>query len=186
MQAQAIVKETDEKMKKALEVVTREFSTVRTGRASVALLDGVRVDYYGTPTPLKQLATLATPDSKLITIQPWDASIIQEIEKAILKSDLGITPNNDGKIIRIGIPSLTEERRHELIKVIKKMAEEGRVSIRTMRRDAVDHIKKLEKDKAIPEDDSFKFSDEVQKLTDKTIGKIDELVKIKEAELTEV
>ncbi len=184
--SQSLIKESEDKMKKAVEVVTREFGTVRTGRASPALVDHIKVEYYGTQTPLKQLASITTPDPKLIVIQPWDHSSMAEIEKAILKSELGITPVNDGKVIRLGIPQLTQERRDELSKVVKKMAEEGRVSIRTIRRDANEHIKKLEKDKGITEDDSFKSIEEIQKLTDKYIAKVDEFLKNKEKELHEV
>jgi ribosome recycling factor len=183
---QTIIKETEDKMKKAVEVVNRELSTVRTGRASPGLVEHIKINYYGAHTPLKQLASISTPDPKLIVIQPWDPSAMQEIEKALLKSELGISPVNDGKLIRLAIPQLTQERREELAKLVKKMTEEGRVSIRAVRRDANEHIKKLEKDKNITEDDSFKGIGDIQKLTDKYIARIDEVLKNKEKELAEV
>ena len=181
-----VMHEAHDKMLKTNEAVQREFSTIRTGRASSALVEGIKVDYYGTSTPLKQLSNISTPDPKLIVIQPWDTSILGEIEKAILKSDLGITPLNDGRVIRLGIPQLTQERREELVKVIKKMAEDGRVSIRSIRRDINERLKKLEKDKIATEDESFKSTEEIQKLTDKHIKEIDELLAKKEKELMEV
>lgn len=181
-----VMAEAHDKMKKTDETVQREFSTVRTGRASSSLVEGIKVDYYGTPTPLKQLASISTPDPKLIVVQPWDISAIGEIEKALLKSDIGITPYNDGKLIRLSIPQLTQERRQEFVKVIKKMAEDGRIAIRAVRRDINEKIKKLEKDKAITEDESFKSTDEIQKLTDKNIKEIDDLLSKKEKELMEI
>ncbi len=181
-----VMGEAHDKMKKTAEAVHREFGTVRTGRASTSLVEGIKVDYYGTPTPLKQLANISTPDPKLIVIQPWDATALPEIEKAILKSDLGITPMNDGRIIRLGIPQLTRERREELVKVIKKMAEDGRISIRSIRRDINEKIKKLEKDKVVTEDESFKSTAEIQKMTDSHIKEIDEFLAKKEKELLEV
>lgn len=181
-----VMREAHDKMLKTNEAVQREFSTIRTGRASSALVEGIRVDYYGTPTPLKQLSNISTPDPKLIVIQPWDTSILGEIEKAILKSDLGITPLNDKRVIRLAIPQLTQERREELVKVIKKMAEDGRISIRAIRREINERIKKLEKDKVVTEDESFKSAEEIQKLTDKHIKEIDELLAKKEKELMEV
>jgi ribosome recycling factor len=177
---------TDERMKKAIEVLKKEFASVRTGRASLALLDDIKVEYYGTSTPLNQVATLNIPDPKQITIQPWDQKAIQDIEKAILKSDLGLTPMNDGKVIRISIPPLTEERRKDLVKVVKKKGEEGKVAIRNIRRDANDSLKKLEKDKEISEDELKKALDEVQKMTDSYIKKVDETVEHKEQEVMEV
>ena len=181
-----IKKETEEKMKKTVEVTRREYATIRTGRASAGLVEGIKVDYYGTPTPLKQLAGILTPEARLIIIQPWDPGAMQSIEKAILASNIGITPNNDGKVIRLSVPPLTHERREELDKVIKKLAEDGRVSIRSIRRDANDHIKKLEKDKSIPEDLRFATQEDVQKLTDKYVGEIDKLLSEKEKEILEV
>ncbi len=147
------------------------------------MLDGVRVDYYGTPTPLNQLATLSIPEPRLIAIQPWDGTIIKEIEKAILKSELGLTPNNDGKIIRVTIPPLTEDRRKELVKLVKKMAEASRVSIRNHRRKTNDDLKSLKNDKELSEDDFYKYQEEVQKITDEYIKKCDDLTKQKEEEI---
>lgn len=185
MTTKEIIHNTDEKMKKAFEAVTREFSEIRTGRASPTLVEGLHIDYYGTLTLLKQLASISAPDAHLIVIQPWDATAIVEIEKAILKSNLGINPSNDGKVIRLSVPQLSKDRREELAKVLHKMSEEGRVSIRTIRRDAKEAVEKLEKDKAIPEDDKFRAIDELQKHVDKYIAKIDELLKSKEREVLE-
>jgi len=176
---------TEEKMKKTIEAVMREFSEIRTGRASPALVEGLHIDYYGTPTLLKQLASISVPDAHLIVIQPWDITAIVEIEKAIMKSNLGITPSNDGKLIRLSIPPLSKERRQELVKVIHKMSEEGRVSLRTIRRDSKETLEKLEKDKAISEDDKFRGIDELQKLIDKYTAKIEEILKSKEREVLE-
>lgn len=180
-----ILHDTENKMKKTVESVKREFIEVRTGRASPALVEGVMVDYYGTKTPLKQLATISTPDARLIAIHPWDASIITAIEKGILESNIGLTPNNDGKIIRISIPHLTDERRQELDKIVKRVAEGGRVSLRTARRDANEHLRKLEKSKDIAEDDRFSSQDRVQKLIDKYGIQLDNLLENKEKELQE-
>ncbi len=185
MAAKEILHQTEEKMKKALESMNREFSEIRTGRASPSLVEGLHIDYYGTPTLLKQLASISAPDVHLIVIQPWDVTAILEIEKAIMKSNLGITPSNDGKIVRLSVPPLSKERRQELAKVVHKMFEEGRVSLRTIRRDAKEAVEKLEKDKLIPEDDKFRSIDELQKLVDKYIAKIDELLKNKEKEILE-
>ncbi len=181
-----VMNEAHEKMKKTIEAVRREFNAIRTGRASAALVEGIKVEYYGTPTPMKQLASISIPDPKLIVIQPWDTSALGEIEKAILKSDLGITPLNDGRAIKLGIPNLTQERREELVKVIKKMAEDGRVSIRSIRREINEKIKALEKGKAISEDESKKAIEDVQKLTDKEIKEIDDILAKKEKELLEI
>jgi ribosome recycling factor len=181
-----VMSESTDKMKKTIEAVHREFNTIRTGRASSALVEGIRVEYYGTPTPMKQLASISIPDPKLRVIQPWDASALPEIEKAILKSDIGITPLNDGRAIKLGIPNLTQERREELVKVIKKMAEDGRVSIRSIRRETNEKIKALEKNKTISEDDSRKATEDTQKLTDKEIKEIDDILTKKEKELMEV
>jgi len=148
-------------------------------------VEGLHIDYYGTPTMLKQIASISVPDARLIVIQPWDVSALAEIEKAILKSNIGITPSNDGKIIRLSIPQLSKERREELTRLVKKMAEDGRVSMRTIRRDANEVVKKLEDDKAIPEDERFKTQDAIQKLTDKYIARIEEILKEKEKELVE-
>ena len=183
MTAKEILHGAEEKMKKTIEAMTREFSEVRTGRAHPGLVEGIHVDYYGTPTLLKQLASITVPDAHLITIQPWDVSAIVEIEKGIMKSNIGITPSNDGKIIRLSVPPLSQDRRQEMVKLLHKMSEEGRVSLRTVRRDAKETLEKLEKDKVIPEDDKFRGIDELQKGVDKYIAKIDELVKAKEKEI---
>ncbi|MBW2149610.1 MAG: ribosome recycling factor [Deltaproteobacteria bacterium] len=170
-------------MKEAIEFLKREMGKVRTGRASPHLLDGIKVNYYGTPTPLNQLATISIPESRLIAIQPWDINSIGEIEKAIQKSGLGLNPSNDGKIIRITIPALTEERRKELAKVVRKLAEEGKIQVRNARRDANEMLKSLKKDKEISEDEMFRAQDEVQKITDEFIKKVDELLQAKEKEI---
>lgn len=185
MTVKEVLHNAEEKMKKALDAVTREFSEIRTGRASPHLVEGLHIDYYGTPILLKELASISVPDAHLIVIQPWDPSAIVEIEKAIMKSNLGITPSNDGKLIRLSIPPLSKERRQELAKVVNKMAEEGRISLRTIRRDAKESLEKLEKDKLISEDDKFRGIDELQKLIDKYIAKIDELLKNKDKEILE-
>lgn len=183
MNVKEIIHDTELKMKKTVEATQREFSTVRTGRASSALVEGIKVDYYGTSTPLKQLAAISTADARLIVIQPWDKNILGETERAILKSEIGITPTNDGKVIRLSIPPLTDERRGELDKILKKIAEDGRVSIRTARHTAVESVRKAEKDKMVTEDDRFKTQDEIQKLTDKHIKEIDNLLSQKEKEI---
>jgi len=185
MQA-ALKKKADEKMDGQLEHLRHELAAIRTGRASLGLLDHVKVDYYGTPTPLKQVATLAVPESRLITVQPFDPQLVKDIEKAILASDLGLTPANDGKLIRLPIPPLTEERRRELVKLAKKIAEEVRVHIRNIRRDILEEIKKAQKASQLTEDESKKSHDEIQKLTDASILKVDDLLKKKEAEITEI
>jgi len=183
MTAKEILHDTETKMKKTVEATGREFSTVRTGRASTALVDGMKVDYYGTSTPMKQLAAISTPDARLVVIQPWDKGALAEIEKAILKSEIGISPTNDGKVIRLTMPPLTQERRVELDKVVKKIAEDGHISIRTCRHAAIEHIRKLEKDKAITEDDRFNSQEEIQKLTDKYVKEIDTILAAKEKEI---
>lgn len=175
-----------EKMDSAVEALKKEFSAIRTGRASLALLDGLKIDYYGTPTPVQQLASLSIPESRQIAIQPWEQKIISEIEKAIMKSDLGLTPSNDGKVIRINIPALTEERRKQLVKVAKKNAEDSKIVVRNIRRDINEEIKKLEKEKHLSEDNTKKSLDEIQKLTDTYIKKIDEILTHKEKEILEV
>ena len=182
---ESIYDETRESMGKSVIALKNELKRVRTGRASLSLLDGIKADYYGTPTPLNQMATLAVPESRLITIQPWDTSAIKEIEKAILKSDLGLTPSSDGKIIRISIPALTEERRKELVKVVRKICEDHKVSVRNIRRDSNELIKSMKKDGEISEDDAFKSQDEVQKITDEHIKLIDECFGEKEKEILE-
>jgi len=178
-----IFKETQRKMDKALEVLKQDFARIRTGRASVALLEGLKVECYGTTMPISQVASLAAPESRLLTVQPWDTSLLPDLEKAILKSDLGLTPSNDGKIIRIPIPPLTTERRKELVKTTKKMAEESKVAIRNLRRDANEGLKDLKKQKTISEDEFFKSQDEVQKMTDEYIKKLDASAAEKEKEI---
>ena len=184
MSTKEILHGAEDKMKKTIEAMSREFSEVRTGRAHPGLVEGLHIDYYGTPTLLKQLASISVPDAHLITIQPWDATAIPEIEKAIMKSSIGITPSNDGKVVRLSVPPLSQDRREELVKVVHKMSEEGRVSLRTIRRDAKEHLEKLEKDKLVSEDDKFRGVDELQKLVDRYIAKIDEILKAKEKEIT--
>ncbi len=174
------------RMQKSIEALKGELNRVRTGRASIALLDGIKVDYYGTPTPLNQVATLAVPESRLITIQPWDASIIGDIEKAILKSELGLVPTSDGKIIRISIPQLTEERRKELVKLVKRLGENAKIAIRNIRRDANEFVKKKEKEKEISQDEMKKNQEEIQKLTDDFIKEIDSMIAAKEKEIMEI
>ena len=176
----------EEKMRKSIDSVAADFAAVRAGRANAAVLDRISVDYYGTPTPISQLASVAIPDSRTITIQPWDRGAFASVEKAILKSDLGLTPVNDGKIIRISIPPLTEDRRKELGKLARKSGEEAKVAVRNVRRDANDQLKKLEKDKAISEDELKKATDDVQKLTDKYVAKVDEKCAAKEKEIMDL
>jgi len=180
-----IMEEAKDAMNKSISALKNEFKRVRTGRAAVSLLDGIRVDYYGTLTPLSQIASLAAPESRLLTIQPWDASVIKEIEKAILKSDLGLTPVNDGKIIRISIPPLTEDRRKSLVKIIHKMSEEHKVAVRNIRRDSNEQLKNLKKDGEISEDESFRAQDKIQKITDDYIKVIDGVYAEKEKEILE-
>jgi len=182
---QDVLRKAEQDMKRATEVMAKSFSGVRTGRASLALLEGIHVDYHGTVMPLHQVASLAVPERRLMTIQPWEPSMIPVIEKAILKSDLGITPMSDGKLIRLAVPSLTEERRKELVKVVHKMAEEGRVIIRNLRRDANEALKKLEKNKQLSEDDHRKGTDQIQDLTNRMIKSVDELLAKKEKEIME-
>ena len=181
-----IYADAQERMDKALDSLERDYMILRTGRASVSLVEGIRVDYYGTPTPLNQLATLTIPDPRTIMIQPWDTSVIAEVEKAILKSELGLTPMNDGKIIRINIPPLTTERRRELVKIVKKMSEESKVAVRNIRRDANEMIKDLKKEKEISEDDQFRAQEETQRITDELIKRIDTAYTIKEKEILEI
>ena len=181
-------KKAEEKMSKALEVLRKEFTTLRTGRASLGILDGIMVDFYGTPTALNQVSNMALPDPRMITIQPWEPKMLGEIEKAILKSDVGITPSNDGKIIRLSIPPLTEERRQQIVKHAKKLTEDARVAVRNIRRDVNDDIKKKSKEKEVhvSEDEVKKLQDEIQKTTDSYIKKIDDLLAHKEKEIMTV
>ncbi|MEN1759415.1 ribosome recycling factor [Anoxynatronum sibiricum] len=181
-----IHKAVEEKMKKTIAVIQDEFNSVRAGRANPAMLDRITIEYYGAVTPLKQIATVAAPEPRLITIQPFDPSVLTEIEKAIQKSDLGINPSNDGKVIRLAIPQLTEERRRDLTKIVKGKAEDGRVAIRNERRNANDTLKKMEKSGEITEDDLKQAQETVQKMTDKYIESIDELLALKEKEMMEV
>ncbi|MEG6511514.1 ribosome recycling factor [Desulforamulus ruminis] len=180
-----IISAAEENLKKSVEVVRKEFASLRAGRATPALVDKVTVSYYGTPTPLNQLANISVPEARTLLIQPWDKSAMPEIERAILKSDLGITPTSDGTVIRLTIPQLTQERRVELVKSVKKKAEEGRVAIRNVRRDINDTLKSKQKE-GVPEDEVKRGQDDMQKLTDKYIKEIDEMVKNKEQEIMQV
>src|ERR687887_2108872 len=180
---QTVLKDLDTRMNSALEVLAREFAGVRTGRASAALLDTIRVDYYGNPTPIGQVASVSVPDARTLMIQPWEASQLKEIEKAIMKSDLGIQPVNDGKLIRLNMPTPTEERRKQLVKTVAKMAEDARVAVRNVRREANDKLKAAAKDKKISEDEERRAHDQVQKTTDRFVAKVDELFKKKEQEI---
>ncbi len=181
-----IVKDADVRMQKSVEATREELSKIRTGKASPSLLDPVRVEAYGSTMPLNQVASVSTPDARLITVQPWDKSLIGEIEKAILKADLGLNPANDGQLIRIPIPPLNEERRQEYVKICKKITEDGRIAIRNIRRDANDHLKKMEKNHEMSEDEVHTYLDEIQKITDKHIKELDAILKHKEAEIMEV
>ncbi len=176
--------EAENKMKKAVEATQQAFNTVRTGRANASLLDRVMVDYYGSPTPLKSLANINTPDATTITIQPYDRGSLGSIEKAISLSDVGLTPNNDGSVVRLNIPPLTSDRRQELVKQVGKLAEEGKVSVRNIRRDAIDSVRKEEKNSDISKDESRSLQDEIQKLTDKYTAKVDDLLAAKEEDIT--
>ncbi len=183
---EAIKKSAEEKMKKAVKALEDEFKTIRTGRASAALFENIRVDYYEQKVPLNQVATISIPEARLVIIQPWDRSVLPEIEKAIQKSELSVNPNNDGKVIRISIPPLTEERRKELAKVAKNIAEKSRVSIRNVRRDTNEEIKKKEKDSSLSEDQAKRGMDEIQKLTDKYIEEINSVLSRKDKEIMEI
>jgi ribosome recycling factor len=181
-----IIANSKERMTKAIQAYTRELSSIRAGRASASLLDKITVDYYGAPTPVNQIASVSVPEARLLVIQPYDKTILGDIEKAIFKSDLGLNPNSDGTIIRIAIPPLTEERRKELVKVVRKESEEAKIAVRNIRRDANDDLKKMEKNGDITEDDLRGYSDDIQKQTDQFISKIDEITKSKEQEILEV
>lgn len=178
--------DTEEKMKKTMETIRHELAKIRSGRATTTLLDGVKVDYYGTMTPLNQVGNVSAPEARMLTVQPWDKSMIGPIEKAIQMADLGLNPANDGTMIRIPIPALNEERRKELVKLGKKYAEDGRVAIRNVRREANEHIKRAEKDHQVSEDDSKNAQDKIQKMTDGYIKKIDDMLSQKEKEIMEV
>lgn len=179
-------KEVEGKMKKSIEFFQEDLATVRAGRANPAILDKIQVEYYGVPTPINQVANVAVPEARALIIQPWDASVTKEIEKAILASDIGITPNSDGKVIRLNFPPLTEERRKELVKVVHKKGEDTKVAVRAIRRDALDHFKAMKKNSEITEDDLKDIEKDIQELTDQYIHKIDDIVKAKEAEIMEV
>lgn len=181
-----VIKQTEEKMKRSLAALEDEFNTLRTGRASPALFDKIRIEYYGNPTPLNQVATISVPEARLVVIQPWDKSVIGDIEKAIQKSELSVNPSNDGKVIRISIPPLTEERRKEYVKLAKNMAEQSRVSIRNVRRDANDELKKAEKDGELSEDELKRAEDKVQKLTDRYVEDVNAMLEAKETEILEI
>ncbi|MFH1825025.1 MAG: ribosome recycling factor [Candidatus Firestonebacteria bacterium] len=180
------INQMEEKMKKGLEHVRKEFSTVRTGRASISILDNIRVEYYGSQTPINQIANISIPQSRLIEIKPWDASVLSNIEKAILKSDLGLTPISDGKSIRINVPPLTEERRLELVKFVKKIAEDGRIALRGIRRNANEEVEGMKKKGEISEDEMKRSKEQIQKLLDSNISQIDKTIAEKEKEIMEV
>ncbi|MFQ5628547.1 MAG: ribosome recycling factor [bacterium] len=184
--AHPIVKEAESRMAKSVEATREELARIRTGKASPSLLDPVRVQAYGSSMPLNQVATVSTPDPRLITVQPWDKNLIGDIEKAILSANLGFNPANDGTIIRVPIPQLNEERRQEYVRICRKIAEDGKIAIRNIRRDANDHLKKLEKDHELSEDQTHTFMDDVQKTTDNHVTAIDDILKMKETELMEV
>ncbi|MFC4354449.1 ribosome recycling factor [Chryseomicrobium palamuruense] len=181
-----VIDQTKDKMEKSVQAFSREIASIRAGRANASLLDKITVDYYGAPTPINQLAGVSTPEARLLVIQPYDKTALGDIEKAIMKSDLGISPSNDGSVIRLAIPALTEERRKDLAKLVKKEAEDAKVHVRNVRRDGNEDLKKLEKNGDITEDDLRTFQEDVQKLTDQYIAKIDELAKAKENEIMEV
>ncbi len=183
---EALYKDTSGKMARSIEAFKKELGKLRTGRASLSLLDGIKVDYYGTMTPLQQVGTLSVPESRLIAVTPWDTKMIGPIEKAIQGSGLGLNPSSDGKVVRIPIPPLTEERRRDLVKVVKKMAEDARVAVRNIRRDALEKVKDKEKKKEISEDEMTRWHDKIQKETDGFVKKIDEILKSKEQEIMEV
>jgi len=180
-----VLKETEERMNKAVDALRDSLVTIRTGRASPALVERLPVEYYGTPTPLNQLATISVPEPRLLTIRPWDPNALADIEKAILKSELGLTPSNDGRILRLTIPRLTEERRQELVKIVGKRVEEGKIAIRNIRRDAIEDLRELESEKLISEDEFYRAKDDVQEITDKFVVRMDEIGRDKEREIRE-
>lgn len=182
---EGVLKDAEVKMTKAVEALERDLGSVRTGRASAKLVDNVKIDYYGTPTPLGQVASISVPEARMLVIQPWDKSIVPAIEKAILKSDLGLNPSTQGNMIRLQIPELTEERRKDLVKVVRKKVEDGRISIRNIRRGALEKLREMQKDKEISEDDEKRAEKQVQEITDRFIGKADEVGKNKELEVME-
>lgn len=183
---QEVYNDVQERMEKAVTALKRDLSTLRAGRATPSLLDKITVDYYGTPTPINQLANVSVPEPRLLVIQPWDKKAVADVERAIMKSDLGLTPNSDGNVIRLAIPQLTEERRKDLVKISKKKAEEGRVAIRNIRRDANEDLKKKEKSSEITEDELHKSQDEIQKMTDRFIEEVEKVLNVKEKEIMEV
>ena len=186
MTVKEVMSSHEEKMQKALDVLRKDYSTLRAGRATPALLDKITIDYYGTQTPINQVGNISVPEPRMIVIQPWEKKVLSLIEKAIMKSDLGLTPTSDGSVIRLVIPQLTQQRRTELVKVVHKKAEDSRVVIRNLRRDANDAFKKMEKDKLISEDEAKKAQEDTQKLTDKYIKEIDQIMSVKEKEIMEV
>jgi ribosome recycling factor len=185
MMVERVFKDVEDKMEKSIEHLKKELNSIRTGRASASLLDGVTVDYYGQETPLNQAATISVPESRLITVQPWDPTLLEKLEKAILQSNLGLNPSNDGKILRINLPVLTEERRGQLAKMVKKIAEESKIAIRNVRREGNDSLKTMEKDKKVSQDDLHKAMDKIQKITDDYVKKVDAIIEAKEKEIME-
>ena len=181
-----LLKETEDRMNKAVDTLRDNLVSIRTGRASPALVERLPVEYYGTPTPLNQLATISVPEPRLLAIRPWDPTALADIERAILKSELGLTPSNDGKIIRLNIPRLTEERRQELVKVVGKQVEEGKIAVRNIRRNAIEDLRELESEKMISEDEFYRTKDDVQEITDKFVAKMDEIGRDKEREIREI
>ncbi len=186
MSSSPMIVDLKSKMEKSLKALQADLAKVRTGRASLSLVEDIRVDFYGVPTPLNQVGTLGVPESRMITIAPWDPKVIPDIEKAIMKADLGLMPTNDGKIVRLPVPSLTEERRRDLVKMVKKIAEEGKIALRHVRREAMELLKKQEKDSKLSKDDHKHLSDEVEKVTHDFVGKADQMMAAKEKELMEV
>ena len=185
-EAQDVLAETNERMQKSAEALKRELSTIRTGRASPVLVEDLMVDYYGVPTPLNQIASISVPEARLLMIQPWDKQALQDVERGILKSDLGLTPNNDGTVIRISIPTLTEERRRDLVRVVGKKVEDAHVAVRNIRRGSLERLREMERDKALSKDEGRRAQDQLQKVTDTYITQIDVRGKEKEAEVMEV
>ncbi len=183
---QSVIKNLNEKIEKTIVHYKEELKGIRTGRATISMFDNIKVDYYGTPTPLAGVATLSIPEPRMVTVTPWEPTLIKEIEKAIQSSQMGFNPSNDGKVVRIPFPQLTEDRRKDLVKIIKKISEETKVAIRNERRDANEHIKKIEKDKAIGEDESKKMLEDIQKITDNSIKNVDEITVAKEKEVMEI
>lgn len=181
-----LMADAEARMKKAVEVLRKELASIRTGRANPALVEGLQVDYYGVPTPLNQLATITAPEARLLVIQPWDRSALSAIERALLRSDLGLTPTNDGQVIRLSLPPLTEERRRELVRLVRRRVEEGRVAVRNVRRDILDRIRTMERNKELSQDEARRAQERLQKVTDAHIEQMDRLAEAKEAEIMEV